>query len=107
MLSNGDTTPENILKHTIIKYIVTQTYESTVSITQGYNIAKLRKIKNKYTIQVFKLESPLSQPTLESPPPIWDLPCLEVKKIPTPLKKFLKPKSPHPIVQEGEKTMNV
>ena len=99
MLSNGDTTPENILKHTIIKYIVTQTYESTVSITQGYNIAKLRKIKNKYTIQVFKLESPLSQPTLESPPPHIGSP--------TPLKKFLKPKSPHPIVQEGKKTMNI
>ena len=36
-----------------------QTYESTVSITQVYNLAKLRKRKNKYTAQVFKVEFPL------------------------------------------------
>ena len=39
--------------------IVIQTYESTVSITQVYNLAKLRKRKNKYTAQVFKVEFPL------------------------------------------------
>ena len=40
-------------------YIVIETYESTVSITQVYNLDELRKRKNKYTIQLFKVESPL------------------------------------------------
>ena len=50
-----------------------QTYESTVSITQVYNLAKLRKRKNNYTAQVFKFLSPASQPILVSPP-IWTPP---------------------------------
>ena len=51
-----------------------QTYESTVSITQVYNLAKFRKQKNKYTIQIFKVESPPpSQPILVSLL-IWTLP---------------------------------
>ena len=32
--------------------------ESTVNFIQLYNLAKLRKIKNKYTIQFLKVESP-------------------------------------------------
>ena len=53
-----------------------QTYECTASITQVYNLAKLRKRKNKYTTQVFKVESPRpSQAILASPssPPKWRL----------------------------------
>ena len=45
-----------------------QTYESTVSITQVYTLAKLRKRKDKYTIQVFKVDFPTSQSILVSPP---------------------------------------
>ena len=38
-----------------------QVYESLVSIIQLYNLAKLRKRKNRYTIQLFKVEPLLSQ----------------------------------------------
>ena len=44
-----------------------QIYESTVSITQVYTLAKLRKRKDKYTIQVFKVDFPTSQSILVSP----------------------------------------
>ena len=37
--------------------ILIKTYESTVNIVQLYNLANLRKWKNKYTIQFLKAES--------------------------------------------------
>ena len=36
-----------------------QTYESTISIIKVYNFTKLIKTKSKYTIQFFKVKSPL------------------------------------------------
>ena len=38
--------------------ILIKTYESTVNTVQLYNLAKLRKWKNKYTVQFFKVVSP-------------------------------------------------
>ena len=71
-----------------------QTYETTVSITQVYNLAKLRKRKNKYTAQVFKFLSPASQPILVSPR-IWTPPPLNEKNsTPFPSKMFLRTKPP-------------
>ena len=48
-----------------------QTYESTVSMIQVYNLAKLRKWNNKYTIQLFKVESPLHNHVYPTSLPIW------------------------------------
>ena len=74
-----------------------KTYESTVNIVQLYNLAKLKKWKNKYTIQFLKVESPPLPPftTYFGNLPIWT--PLKMKKMPTPLKKFWEPKRP-PIV---------
>ena len=52
-------------------------YESPVKITQVYNLAKLRKRKNNYTIQ----------PILVSPPYGLPPPRLKMKKTLTPVKK--------------------
>ena len=79
-----------------------QTYESTVSITQGSNLARLRKRKDKYTIQVFKVDLPTSQSILVSPPDV-DSPPLNMKKLQPPSKIFLGTKKslpPH-IAEEG------
>ena len=48
-----------------------QTNESTVSITQVYNLAKLRKRKTKYAIQAFKAESSPHSKPISVNPPIW------------------------------------
>ena len=71
-----------------------QTYESTVSITQVYTLAKLRKRKDKYTIQVFKVDFPTSQSILVSPPDM-DFP-LNMKKLQPPSKTFLGTKKSPP-----------
>ena len=69
-------------------YIVIKIYQSTVSIIQLHNFAKLRKWKNKYTIQFSKVESPLlknyfcKSPLVDSP--------LKTKKLQPPKKKFFR-----------------
>ena len=69
-------------------YITIKTHESTVSIIQLHNPAKLRKWKNKYTVQFLKVEfSPFAtyfgkSPHMESPS------RLKAKKHPNPLKKI-------------------
>ena len=80
--------------------ILIKTYESTVNIVQLYNLDKLRKWKNKYTIQFLKVESPPSQPVLAPPPPSPHINSpLKMKKMPTTLKKnFESQKVPLPIV---------
>ena len=66
-------------------YITIKTHESTVSIIQLHNPAKLRKWKNK-------LSSPPLQPILVSPP-IWNLhPALKQKNTQIPSKNFLRTK---------------
>ena len=73
-------------------YIVIKIYQSTVSIIQLHNFAKLRKWKNKYTIQFSKVESPLlknyfcKSPHVDSP---------ENKKTPTPRKKVFQNTFPY------------
>ena len=69
--------------------ILIKTYERTVNIVQLYNLAKLRKWKNKYTIQFVKVESPLHNSIWQAPP-IWTPPLLpfQMKKMPIPLKKI-------------------
>ena len=77
--------------------ILIKRYERTVNILQLYNLAKLRKWTDWYTIQFFKVESPLSQPILASPF-IWltlrPLPPFKMIKMPTFSKNFWKQKSP-------------
>ena len=64
-----------------------------------YNLAKLRKWKKKYTIQLLKVECSSSQPILASPP--------KMKKMPTTHKIFFwEPKSrPHSLGEVGGGTM--
>ena len=86
---------ESIMVVPTLKFgILIKTYESTVNIVHLYNLAKLRKWKNKYTIQFLKVESPPSQPILASPA-LWSRPPpLNEKNSNPPQKKFWEPKSP-------------
>ena len=69
--------------------ILIKTHESTVNIVQLHNLVKLRKWKNKCTIQFLKVESTLHNllwqaPNIDSPLP---LSRLKMKKNANPLKK--------------------
>ena len=64
-----------------------KTYKSTVNILQLYNLAKLRKWKNKYTIQFLKVESPFTTYFGKAFPPYGLPPTLKMKKMPIPSKK--------------------
>ena len=63
--------------------------------SQYYNLTKLRKRKNKYTIQFFKVEShPPTQPILASPP--YGVLTLKLRNSNPPKKSFENQKvSPH------------
>ena len=89
--------------------ILTKIYEGTVNIVQLYNLAKLRKWKHKYTIQVLKVEClPLHNLFWQAPhmPPH---PPLKWKKCQPLSKTFLRTKksSPHPHSLGEEDTMNI
>ena len=69
-------------------YTIIKTYESTISIMQLYNLAKLRQWKNKYIYSsiFLKLNPPFhnylgKSPHVNSPP-------FKMKKTPTPSKNF-------------------
>ena len=86
--------------------------DNTIITLQLYNLAKLRKWKNKCTIQYFKFEcSPLLHNLFLQATPD-DLPSLPLKwkKAPNPLKKILEdqkvPPSPHSLGGGGEDTMD-
>ena len=77
--------------------ILIKRYESTVNIMQLYNLAKLRKWKNKYTIQFLEVEFPLHSLFWKAPP--------KMKKCQHPLKNFFENQKVYPHSLRGEDTI--
>ena len=75
-----------------------KTYESTACIIQLYNLAKMRKGRNRSTIQFFEVEFPLQHlfwsPHMDSPP-------LKMTKTPNPSKEFFRTKKSSPEFRGG------
>ena len=90
---------QNQILKTQCSYMTIKTHESTVSIIQLYNLVKLKKWKHKYTIQFFKVESPLHNQ-------LWQV-SLKRKKLQPPSKNLLRTKKPPHHIVGGEDTLHL